>query len=98
MSTEVPFKTAVCTDYEKLLVTCKNALDRWRKRREEVLAAGLSGDKVANELLRLQADYAKAYSRLERHEHECGLCQFVSKIGGRDYSSISTAALERKRW
>lgn len=98
MSTEVPFKTAVCTDYERLLVTCKSTLDRWKKRREEVLTAGWRGDKIASELLRLQADYAKAYSRLERHEHECELCQFVSKIGGRDYASISTAALEKRRW
>jgi hypothetical protein len=76
---------------------CQDALERWRRRREEISAAGLSGKQIADELLRLQADYAKAYSRLEKHEDDCELCRFVSKIGGRDYAGISSAALDKKR-
>lgn len=97
MGTELSFKTAVCTEHEKLLIVCQKALEIWRTRREEVSASGLSGKPIADELLRLQADYAKAYSRLEKHEDNCELCRFVSKIGGRDYSGISNAALDKRR-
>ena len=97
MSTELSFETAVCTEHEKLLIVCQKALDIWRNRREEISASGLSGKQIAGELLRLQADYAKAYSRLEKHEDNCELCRLVSKIGGRDYSGISHTALDKRR-
>jgi hypothetical protein len=97
MSHEPAFKTAICTDYERLLVACLNALEVWRSRREELCAANSIPKQAADELLRLQADYAKAFSRVERHEYDCELCQFVSKIGGRDLSAISDLALDKKR-
>jgi hypothetical protein len=97
MYTERSFRTAVCAEHERLRTVCQDALEKWRARREEISAAGLSGKQIADELLRLQADYAKAYSRLEKHEGNCELCRFVSKIGGRDYAGISSAALDKKR-
>jgi hypothetical protein len=96
MKEEHFFKTAICTDYENLLFACQKALELWRTRREEVASTGFASKKTSDELLRLQADYARSYSRLERHEDHCELCRFVSKIGGRNYSAISTAALEKK--
>ncbi len=97
MNTELSSKAAVCTEQEKLLIVCQKALELWRNRREEISASGLTGKQSADELLRLQADYAKAYSRLEKHEDNCELCRFVLKIGGRDYAGISNAALDKKR-
>lgn len=96
MNQELSFKTAVCTDYERLLITCHNALELWRNRREEISASRSISKEAANELLRLQAGYAKAYSRVENHEDNCELCRFVSKIGGRNNASISNPALDRK--
>lgn len=96
MHSQHSFKTAICTDYEKLLFACQKALENWRTHREEVIAQGFASKQTADELVRLQADYARAYSRLESHEHHCELCRFVSKIGGRNHSAISTAALEKK--
>jgi muconolactone delta-isomerase len=96
MKSELSFKTAICTDYENLLFSCQKALESWRARREEAASQGFASKKTSDELLRLQADYASAYSRLESHEERCSLCRFVSKIGGRNYSSISVAALEKK--
>jgi len=96
MKPERSFKTAVCSDYENLLFACQRALESWRTRREEVATLGFANRKASEELLRLQADYARAYSRLESHEDKCELCRFVSKIGGRNYAAISAAALERK--
>jgi hypothetical protein len=90
------FRTAICTDYENLLFACHKAQESWRAEREEVARNGFPSKKKSDELLRLQADYARAYSRLESHEDRCELCRFVSKIGGRDYAAVSTAALEKK--
>jgi hypothetical protein len=97
MTSDLSFKTAICDQYEKLLVTCQKALESWKAKREEIATFGMRGKADANELLRLQADYAKAYSRLERHEDNCELCRFVSKIGGRNYASVSTAMLDKRR-
>lgn len=97
MLSELSFGSAVCTEHERLRTVCQGALEKWRGRREEISASGLSGKHVADELLRLQADYAKAYSRLEKHEDNCELCRFVSKIGGRDYAGISNPSLDKKR-
>jgi hypothetical protein len=96
MKPEYSFKTAICTEYENLLFACQKALESWRARREQVATNGFASRKTSDELLRLQADYARAYSRLESHADKCELCRFVSKIGGRNYASISTAALDKK--
>ena len=87
MSTE--FKTAVCSDYESLLVSCQIALETWRKRREEIARLGPTRKEEGDQLLRLQADYAKKYSRLKKHQDTCELCCFVSKIGKQNFASIS---------
>jgi hypothetical protein len=97
MHQELSFKTAVCTDYENLLFACQEALESWRNRREEIASTGFASRKTSDELLRLQANYARAYSRLEAHEEHCELCRFVSRIGGRNYSAISSATLEKHR-
>jgi hypothetical protein len=96
MKPENSFKTAICTDYETLLYACQKALENWRVRREEVATLGYASKTTADQLVRLQADYARAYSHLESHDDRCELCRFVSKIGGRNYGSVSTAALEKK--
>jgi hypothetical protein len=96
MNHELSFKTAICTDYERLLIACHNALELWRNRREEISASRSVTKEAANELLRLQADYAKAYSRVEKHADNCDLCCFVSKIGGRNNATISIPVLDRK--
>jgi hypothetical protein len=97
MNQELSFKTAVCSDYERLLITCHNAMELWRNRREELSASRPVPKEAADELLRLQAAYAKAYSRVEKHNDNCELCRFVSKIGGRNNAAISDPALERRR-
>ena len=66
MGTELSYKTAVCTEYERLLFVCVKSRDSWKNRREEIANLGLKGKEVGDELLRLQADYAKAHSRLEK--------------------------------
>jgi uncharacterized protein YicC (UPF0701 family) len=84
LKNEFFFKTVVCNEYEKLLKKCTTALEIWDNRREEIAQGRLKRKEVGEELLRLQADLAKAYSILQRHSDNCRLCQFVSKIGGRE--------------
>lgn len=98
MNAGLSFKTAVCTEYEELLTACHNALENWRNRRNEIARLHLQGKKVGDELLRLQADYAKAHVRLELHEESCQTCRFVSKIGGRDFTAITGSLLDKKRY
>lgn len=88
MSTE-SFRTAVCTNYEKLLLAYQMALETWRKRREEVATRESMIKDETNELLRLQAAYAKGYSRLKKHQDTCEICRFVSNVGKDNSASIS---------
>ncbi len=96
MVSELSYKTAICTEYERLLCACVTALDTWQNLREVIAASHTRNRSEGDELLRLQADYAKAYSRLERHKDSCKLCHFVSKIAGQNDTSISTAVMDRK--
>ncbi len=96
MVSQLSYETAICTEYEQLLSACVKALERWRNRREEITDSQATGKEAGDELLGLQADYAKAYSHLERHKYSCGLCHFVSRIAGRNDASVSTAVMERK--
>ena len=86
------FNTAVCPDYETFLKQCQAALEIWEQRRDEVCRARLAGTEQGGDLLGLQAEFAAKYALLRQHVDECRLCQFVSKLGGRDYVSALHAA------
>ena len=90
------YKTAFCSTYERLLYACAQSLDAWRDLREEIACSSLTSKEAGDELMRLQADYAKAYSRREKHRDNCELCRFVSKISGRNEASLSVAFIDEK--
>lgn len=96
MASGLFYKTAFCSSYERLLCACVQSLEAWRNRREEIANSGLRSKEAGDELMRLQADYAKAYSRLEKHKDNCELCHFVSKISGRSEASLSVAVMDKK--
>jgi hypothetical protein len=96
MEGELFYKTAFCSNYERLLCVCVQSLNAWRNLREQILNSSLTSKEAGDELIRLQADYAKAYSRLEKHIDSCELCHFVSKISGRTYASVSVAVMDKK--
>ena len=85
MKNSESFKTAACPAYEEFLKQCQDALEIWEQRRDEICSRRLAGTKQGGDLLDLQADFARKYALLRRHVDECQLCQFVSKLGGRDY-------------
>jgi hypothetical protein len=80
MSEEIAVKTAVCTTYERLLEKCQSACQIWNEQRAEIRESGRSGKKVDDELRKLQANYAKAYSVVRNHVHSCETCQWVSRL------------------
>jgi hypothetical protein len=94
MSKELSVKTAVCTEYERLLKECQNASNIWKEQRAEIYWLRLRGKKVEDELRRLQAKYARACSMLQKHTHDCALCQLVSSVEGLDSENNSDALSE----
>ena len=80
---------AACPEYQLLLEKCRKALVSWQQRRSLAGHAALTPGSA--ELKRLQENYARAYAVLDRHEHSCRTCQYISKIGGLDFDSMSNA-------
>jgi hypothetical protein len=77
---QLSIETMVCSEYQKLLEETGGARDIWEKRRAEICRSRLVGKEAGDELLRLQANYARAYTRLRKHVQDCHRCQLVSKI------------------
>jgi hypothetical protein len=77
---QLSIATMVCGEYQKLLEEAEGARDIWDKRRAEICSSRLVGKKTGDELLRLQANYARAYTLLRKHVQDCHRCQLVSKI------------------
>jgi hypothetical protein len=88
--------TTVCAGYQRLLEECQSALEIWNELRAEISQSRLIGKEAGDELLRLQAKYARAYTVLRNHLHNCLRCQLVSKIGGCDTENRSDALSDSK--
>ena len=84
MNTTVSYKTAVCAEYEIMLKECEAARRNFNEHREDIRRLQPRGKKFADQLLRLQADYAKAYNALRKHVRSCEICQFFAKNSGRN--------------
>jgi hypothetical protein len=83
MNNQPSINTTICSEYQKLLEESQIALEVWNDHRAEVCNSRLVGREAGDELLRLQADFARAYAVLQRHQQDCPLCQLVSTIEGR---------------
>jgi hypothetical protein len=87
----------VCPEYQLLLEKCQKALVSWQQRRSIVAQASLAGRNASLELKRLQENYVRAYGLLDGHERSCRTCQYISKIGGLDFDSMSNALHQYRR-
>ena len=96
MNTELSIKTALCSEYKGLLGECHNALKIWNERRDEIYQSRLRAKKFDDELRRLQAKYASALNFLQKHAHDCPLCQLVSRIGEGNSDCNSNALPEKE--
>ena len=86
-----------CPEYQLLLEKCERALVSWQQRRSIIAHASMAGRSTALELKPLQENYARAYALLESHEHSCRTCEYISKIGGLDFDSMSSALHQYRR-
>ena len=91
MSKQQFVRTAICNRYQTLLEECESALAIWSKHRAEVLQSRLVGKEAGDELLRLQAKYAHAYTMLQNHALNCSFCQLISRLEGRGSENSSDA-------
>ncbi len=84
MHRQFSVETAACPEHQRLSAECQRALEIWNERRSEFCQGHLSGKEAGDELLRLQAKYARAYTVLRNHARNCALCQLASRIEGRN--------------
>jgi len=89
MNNQLSVETAVCSEHQRLLAECEQALDNWNDHRAEFCKSYPIGKEAGDELVRLQAKYARAYTVLRNHEHNCLLCQLVSTAEERDSENSS---------
>jgi hypothetical protein len=82
MNKEPSIKTALCGEYQRLLEGCQCTLEIWNERRAEVSISRRIKKEEGDELLRLQANFARAYAMLQHHSKECELCELVSQLEG----------------
>jgi hypothetical protein len=82
MREQLSVETMVCSEYQRLLEEGESALEIWNEYRAEIGRSRLFGKEAGDELLRLQAKFARAYTVLQNHVHNCLRCQLVSRIAG----------------
>jgi hypothetical protein len=91
MSKQPSVNTSVCSEYQRLLEESQRALEIWNEHRAKACQSRLIGKEAGDELLRLQAKFARAYTILQNHAHNCMFCLSVARIEGRDSESNSDA-------
>ena len=94
MNTEISVETALCSEHQRLLAECERALETWNEQRAEFSKSHPITKRAGDELLRLQANYARAYTVLTRHEHNCSLCQWGSRSGEHGFENSSDTFFE----
>jgi hypothetical protein len=83
--------TTACSEYQRLLEESQRALEIWNEQRVENCRSRVSGKEAGDKLLRLQANFARAYAILHYHAQNCLHCQLVLRFGGRDSENNSDA-------
>jgi hypothetical protein len=91
MPTEISTRYGVCLAYQRFLHDCQKALAAWQQQAAFISGNAFVGHQAARELKRLKSQYTRAYTALENHENSCPNCQYVSKIAGLDFESMSNA-------
>ena len=101
MNSELSVQSTICSEYDALLHECENSQRIWSEWRDEMNSAALKhqiAKEVSDELLRLQAKFAKAYALLERHNRECELCRYAMKIAEERGEFACVPASAQQAW
>jgi hypothetical protein len=94
MGKQLSIETAVCTENQRLTQECQRALENWDEHRAEFCRTRPIAQEAGNELLRLQAKYARAHTVLQRHMHDCLLCQMAQGVEERESENSSDPYFE----
>lgn len=78
MGRQFSVKAATCTQREKLEKECQKALGTWNEYRAESVRSRFGERKADHRFLQLQAKYARAYTMLQNHLHNCVFCMLTS--------------------
>ena len=97
MKTNLSFKTAVCAEYECLLLLSKAAFDDFRVKHTQLTPLERSCGEGASTLRGLREDYEAAYSRLVHHFDSCETCQSVSEFSTRPQTRDSSVIPFKRR-
>ena len=81
MNREEAIDSAVCETYEKLLEECEAARRNWNEQRAAIFELGLRGKEMDDELLCLQARFAKANALACSHLRDCQQCESARRAG-----------------
>jgi hypothetical protein len=92
MRRQFSIETAACAEQQRLCDECQKALEVWNDRRAEFCQSLLSRKEAGDELLRLQAKYARAYTVLRSHARNCAICQLASRMEGQDSENRTNAS------
>jgi hypothetical protein len=95
MSTAAVTRVGVCLEYQRLLNVCQQALAAWQQRRTLAQRDHLAPRRHRVDLKRHQNEYARVCTLLESHEQTCQTCQYIAKVGGLDFESMSNALNRR---
>jgi hypothetical protein len=91
MSTALAPRIGNCPEYQRLLGCCERTLTAWQQYRTRAERDALLGARLRAHVSRLKEEYARANALLESHERFCQTCQYISKVGGLDFESLSNA-------
>ena len=83
-------KSGICENYQTLLEECGKALMTWDEYRAKVTQSGPAGREEGQEIFRLQAKYARAYTALQNHLQNCALCRLIARFDGSQSSDATT--------
>ncbi len=89
MNNQFSVAAADCREHQLLLGESQRALEIWNQQRAEFCQFRFVQREAGDELLRLQAKFARASNLLQNHERSCSLCQRASRIEGRDAKNSS---------
>lgn len=98
MTTAAAPRLVVCPEYQRLLHFCQKSLAAWQQRRTLLQRDSINALRLRDEITRFQKEYERAYALLEAHEQHCRECQYISKVGGMDFESMSNALGPRHRF
>jgi hypothetical protein len=96
MNKQLSIKTVVCREYQRLLEESQFALETWNEHRAENLRSRVIGKEAGDELLRLQAKFARAFTILQNHVHNCPRCGVVSRIESCNSENSSNTPSDRE--